>query len=116
MVDTCGKSIRALPLRVAAEFGTLIDELLSETLGTPLATSSARRILPDWHRVCQAEEIMCARCDEALSLPDLAATVGVQPAQPATGPSGGLRPAPAHCAEPHPSGSGPGPAARRPPR
>ncbi|MBT9246380.1 helix-turn-helix domain-containing protein (plasmid) [Gemmobacter fulvus] len=77
MVDTCGKSIRALPLRVAAELGTLIDELLSETLGTPLATSSTRRILPDWHRVCQAEEIMRARCDEALSMPDLAASVGV---------------------------------------
>jgi AraC-like DNA-binding protein len=73
----CGSGVQSVPLRVFAELGNLIDETLCELIDRSSDTNTARRVFPAYHKVHLAEEIMRDRCDESLSMLELAGSLGV---------------------------------------
>ncbi len=66
-----------LPPRVAQSIKQLIDEVLCEMIGRTVAQRSSRRIFPAFHRVRQAEDMMYAHSDEAVSILEVAEMLGV---------------------------------------
>jgi AraC-like DNA-binding protein len=66
-----------LPSKVARAIGHLIDDQLCELLEISSAQACSQRILPAFHRVRQAEEMMRSRSGEALSMLEIARACGV---------------------------------------
>lgn len=66
-----------LPQRVILSVGHLVDDQLCEMLDQAMPVGSWRRILPAYHRLRQAEEIMHEQSDEPLSMVEIARTLGV---------------------------------------
>lgn len=66
----------AMPPKVAAAIATMIDEQLAALLDGK-TTAAQPRILPAFHRVRAAEEIMHSDSDQPLSMIDLAQRLGV---------------------------------------
>jgi AraC-like DNA-binding protein len=66
-----------LPVKVATEIGYLVDEQLCELIGRMSDRPASRRILPAFHRVRLAEDIMHDHSDEPMSMLDLAASLDV---------------------------------------
>lgn len=66
-----------LPSRVVGALGTLIDEQLCCMLCITAENQASRSLLPAYHRVRQAEELMRAHSDEPLSMLQVAESLGV---------------------------------------
>jgi AraC-like DNA-binding protein len=66
-----------LPPKVLALIGTLVDDVLCELAGGTAEGGHPRTILPAFHRVRLAEDLMHAESDEPLSMLDLATRLGV---------------------------------------
>jgi AraC-like DNA-binding protein len=68
---------RDLQPKVALAIRQLIDDQLAEMIETKVAQPAWRSILPAFHRVRQAEELMYALSDEPISMLEIARTLGV---------------------------------------
>lgn len=67
----------ALPQRVAGLIASLIDDQLCEIVGASVENRWSRKVVPAFHRVRKAEEIMHAHSDEPLSVREIAQSLGV---------------------------------------
>lgn len=75
--DVFARPESAVPRRVLGALDVLITEQLSEFMSLKWESTSHRGVLPAFHRVRQAEELMRAHSDEPLSMLDLARSLGV---------------------------------------
>ncbi|MFN4203359.1 MAG: helix-turn-helix transcriptional regulator [Tabrizicola sp.] len=66
-----------LPQRVSELIAGLIDDQLCEIMGVAVESRWSRKVLPAFHRVRKAEEIMHAHSDEPLSVLQIAHLLGV---------------------------------------
>lgn len=71
------RPLSALPERVAVAVGQMVDDQLCEMLELAMPPGPWRRILPAYHRMRQAEEIMHEHSDDPLSMIEIARTLGV---------------------------------------
>lgn len=67
----------ALPPRVLLAISHLIDDLLCEMIGRMPEGPASLQVLPAFHRVRQAEEMMHDQSDEPLSMIEIAQTLGI---------------------------------------
>jgi AraC-like DNA-binding protein len=67
----------ALPAKATKAIVYLIDDQLCELIERQSANATSRRILPAFHRVRQAEDLMHAQSDDPVSILEIAQALGV---------------------------------------
>ncbi len=75
--DLFARPGQAVPKKVLTVLATLIDEQICYMLGDIVESSTSKNVVPAFHRVRQAEDLMHARSDEPLSMLDVAQSLGV---------------------------------------